>query len=178
VTYVLFCTVQQGQLNPGIELTSTENATVTNAATIWYNGHIGQTGVSDDADTSVFTVAPNYAGALIGSGTTGAPLQPEFGNVDFKAYNLNIENRAVRFCSAPTGMIVLTNRLILLHLRMYRQTTLFHKLLQRIFRMQMLAFMDALLPAFRTHGTQAAMAVPTSLIASSSAKPTVCILFF
>jgi hypothetical protein len=50
---------------------------------------------NDDADTPVLTVAPNRAGALIGSGPTGAPLQPEFGNIDFRAYNIDFENRAV-----------------------------------------------------------------------------------
>jgi hypothetical protein len=63
----------------------------------------------------VLTVAPDDAGALIvclsqsstfydedcidmtaqGAGPTGAPLQPLFGNVDFKAYNIDFQNRAV-----------------------------------------------------------------------------------
>ncbi|KAK7048001.1 carbohydrate esterase family 8 protein [Favolaschia claudopus] len=51
----------------------------------------------DDATSAVLTVAPNLAGALIGAGPTGAPLQPEFGNVDFKAYNLDFQNRAANF---------------------------------------------------------------------------------
>lgn len=51
----------------------------------------------DDADTAVLTVSPNRAGALIGAGPTGAPSQPEFGNVDFKAYNIDFENRAADF---------------------------------------------------------------------------------
>lgn len=49
----------------------------------------------DDAASAVLTVAPNGAGALIGAGTDGAPLQPVFGNVDFKAYNIDFQNRAV-----------------------------------------------------------------------------------
>ena len=49
----------------------------------------------DNAETVVFTVAPNRAAALIGSGPKGAPLQPVFGNEDFRAYNLDIQNRAV-----------------------------------------------------------------------------------
>ncbi|KAJ3900487.1 carbohydrate esterase family 8 protein [Lentinula edodes] len=48
----------------------------------------------DDAATAVLTVAPNGAAALIGAGTTGAPAQGAFGNVDFKMYNVDIQNRA------------------------------------------------------------------------------------
>jgi hypothetical protein len=65
---------------------------------IWDDQYIGKEPGLDDAQTAVFTVAPNFAAALIGAGPTGAPLQPVFGNVDFKAYNLAIENRAVRAC--------------------------------------------------------------------------------
>ncbi|KAJ3876017.1 hypothetical protein F5051DRAFT_430114 [Lentinula edodes] len=42
----------------------------------------------DDAATAVLTIAPNGAVALISAGTTGAPTQGAFGNVDFKMYNL------------------------------------------------------------------------------------------
>ncbi|KAJ3751545.1 pectin lyase-like protein [Lentinula detonsa] len=48
----------------------------------------------DDAASAVLTVAPNGAAALIGAGTTGAPPQDAFGNVDFKMYNVDIQNRA------------------------------------------------------------------------------------
>ncbi|KAJ6451596.1 carbohydrate esterase family 8 protein [Mycena sanguinolenta] len=51
----------------------------------------------DDDTTAVLTVAPNAAGALIGAGTDGAPLQPHFGNTDFKAYNIDFQNRAANF---------------------------------------------------------------------------------
>jgi pectin methylesterase-like acyl-CoA thioesterase len=67
---------------------------------IWDNKYIGQRPVMDDADTATFIVAPNYNGSLIGAGPTGAPLQPVFGNVDFKAYNLAIENRAANYAIA------------------------------------------------------------------------------
>lgn len=67
---------------------------------IWDNKYIGQRPGMDDADTATLLVAPNYNGSLIGAGTTGAPLQPEFGNVDFKAYNLAIENRAANYAIA------------------------------------------------------------------------------
>jgi hypothetical protein len=52
-------------------------------------------------------VAPSWKAALIGSGPTGAPLQPQFGSPDFKAYNMNFSNLVVRaLCSY--GLIRLT----------------------------------------------------------------------
>jgi len=51
----------------------------------------------DDAQSSVLLVAPSFNASLIGAGTNGAPLQPLFGNVDFKAYNIDFENRAANF---------------------------------------------------------------------------------
>jgi hypothetical protein len=54
----------------------------------------------DDADTPTLVVAPSWKAALIGSGPTGAPLQPQFGSPDFKAYNMNFSNLVVRaLCS-------------------------------------------------------------------------------
>ena len=61
--------------------------------TIW-NDIFVHTGM-DDAQSSVLLVAPSFNASLIGAGPTGAPLQPLFGNADFKAYNINFENRAV-----------------------------------------------------------------------------------
>lgn len=49
----------------------------------------------DDAQSAVLLVAPSFDAALIGAGTDGAPLQPLFGSMDFKAYNIGFENRAV-----------------------------------------------------------------------------------
>ncbi|KAJ7637533.1 pectin lyase-like protein [Mycena polygramma] len=66
-----------------------------NLVQIW-NTNFVATG-QDDASSAVLTVAPNLAGALIGAGPTGAPLQPDFGNIDFKAYNIDFQNRAANF---------------------------------------------------------------------------------
>ncbi|KAJ7205990.1 carbohydrate esterase family 8 protein [Mycena pura] len=66
-----------------------------NLVQIW-NTNFVMTG-QDDATSAVLTVAPNGAGALIGAGPTGAPLQPDFGNTDFKAYNIDFQNRAANF---------------------------------------------------------------------------------
>lgn len=51
----------------------------------------------DDAQSAVLLVAPSFNASLIGAGPTGAPLQQEFGSVDFRAYNVDFENRAVSF---------------------------------------------------------------------------------
>ncbi|KAG8744041.1 hypothetical protein FRC10_010930 [Ceratobasidium sp. 414] len=51
----------------------------------------------DDAVTPVLVVAPSFNASLIGSGPTGAPLQPLSGSVDFKAYNLNVSNLAANY---------------------------------------------------------------------------------
>ncbi|KAF8955293.1 pectin lyase-like protein [Flammula alnicola] len=66
-----------------------------NLVKIWNNQFV-QTGM-DDAQSSVLLVASSFNASLIGAGPTGAPLQPLFGNVDFKAYNIDFENRAANF---------------------------------------------------------------------------------
>ncbi|KAF8891513.1 pectin lyase fold/virulence factor [Mucidula mucida] len=71
------------------------NGSALNLVEVWDTQYV-QTGM-DDADSAVLTVAPSRAGALIGAGPTGAPLQPEFGNVDFKAYNINFANKAANY---------------------------------------------------------------------------------
>lgn len=86
----------QGQL-PAAALSSITlpfaNASNPNLVQIWNNKFV-VTGM-DDADSAVLSVAPSRDGALIGAGPTGAPLQPLFGNIDFKAYNIDFQNRAV-----------------------------------------------------------------------------------
>ncbi|CAO3669061.1 unnamed protein product [Umbelopsis vinacea] len=70
-----------------------------NLVTIWNSSAIPMlpTG-ADDADTVTFTVAPSRAAALIGAGFYGAPIvNNTFGSSDFKAYNLNVENRYANY---------------------------------------------------------------------------------
>jgi pectin methylesterase-like acyl-CoA thioesterase len=70
-----------------------------NLVTIWNSSAIPMlpTG-ADDADTVTFTVAPSRAAALIGAGFYGAPIvNNTFGSPDFKAYNLNVENRYANY---------------------------------------------------------------------------------
>jgi hypothetical protein len=64
-----------------------------NLVQVWDNKFV-QTGM-DDAESAVLLVAPSFNASLIGAGPTGAPLQPLFGNTNFKAYNIDFQNRAV-----------------------------------------------------------------------------------
>lgn len=82
----------KGQLNSNV-LSKASNDSTRNLVQVWNNVFV-QTGM-DDAQSSVLLVAPSFNASLIGAGTNGAPLQPLFGNVDFKAYNIDFENRAV-----------------------------------------------------------------------------------
>lgn len=82
----------QGQLN-GAALAPSSNASSRNLVKIWNNVFVAN-GI-DDAQSAVLTVAPSFNASLIGAGPTGAPLQPLFGNTDFKAYNIDFQNRAV-----------------------------------------------------------------------------------
>ncbi|TCD59888.1 hypothetical protein EIP91_011255 [Steccherinum ochraceum] len=82
-----------GQLSTRTAFDPAGNATTRNLVQIWDNKfvHDGQ----DDALSPTLVVAPSWNASLIGAGPTGAPLQPLFGNVDFKAYNIDFQNRAV-----------------------------------------------------------------------------------
>ncbi|KAI0770383.1 pectin lyase-like protein [Fomes fomentarius] len=84
-----------GQLDPATAFDPAGNASTRNLVHIWDNKFV-QTGM-DDAQSAVLLVAPSFNASLIGAGPTGAPLQPLFGNVDFKAYNIDFENRAANF---------------------------------------------------------------------------------
>jgi len=70
-------------------------ANSSNLVQIW-NNLFTQSG-EDDALSSVLVVAPSLNASLIGAGPTGAPLQPLFGNTDFRAYNIDFQNRAANF---------------------------------------------------------------------------------
>ncbi|EIW81104.1 carbohydrate esterase family 8 protein [Coniophora puteana RWD-64-598 SS2] len=86
-----------GQLNPDTAFLTTANATSRNLVHIWYNVYANNTLGMDDAASAVLTVAPNYAGALIGAGTWGPPYQSDFGNTDFRMYNIDVSNRAANY---------------------------------------------------------------------------------
>ncbi|RPD56135.1 pectin lyase-like protein [Lentinus tigrinus ALCF2SS1-7] len=84
-----------GQLDPKTAFDPAGNASTRNLVHIWNNQFV-QTGM-DDPQSAVLLVAPSFNASLIGAGPTGAPLQPLFGNLDFKAYNIDFENRAANF---------------------------------------------------------------------------------
>ncbi|KAJ8496935.1 hypothetical protein ONZ51_g829 [Trametes cubensis] len=84
-----------GQLDSRTAFDPAGNASTRNLVHIWDNKFV-QVGM-DDAQSAVLLVAPSFNASLIGAGPTGAPLQPLFGNVDFKAYNIDFENRAANF---------------------------------------------------------------------------------
>jgi hypothetical protein len=139
-----------------------------NLVKIWNNQFV-QTGF-DDATSAVLLVAPSFNASLIGAGPTGAPLQPLFGNVDFKAYNIDFENRAVSF------VIPLSKRLYSLHHK--RQTFRSLKRLSQIYPMQTRHFTGVPLQASKTPGIPAEMAAPTSLTVSYMDRPIVRTPFF
>ncbi|KAG8758734.1 hypothetical protein FRC12_009932 [Ceratobasidium sp. 428] len=63
-----------------------------------------QTASQDNADTQVLTVAPNKYSVWTGKGFYGdtpEPVPNEWGCTDFKAYNINFENRAANKSVGP-----------------------------------------------------------------------------
>ncbi|KAJ7472987.1 carbohydrate esterase family 8 protein [Mycena galericulata] len=77
-----------------------------NSVQIW-NTQFVMTG-EDDASSAVLTVAPNLADSHIGAGTDGASLQPDFANIDFKAYNIDFQNRAANFAISQALVTVIS----------------------------------------------------------------------
>ncbi|EPQ54795.1 pectin lyase-like protein [Gloeophyllum trabeum ATCC 11539] len=86
-----------GQLNGATAFDPAGNASTRNLVQIWNNGWVVTQGVEDDAQSAVLVVSPSFNASLIGAGPTGAPLQPLFGNVDFKAYNIDFQNLAANY---------------------------------------------------------------------------------
>ncbi|KAK7031523.1 pectin lyase-like protein [Favolaschia claudopus] len=65
--------------------------------TIYINQTTQNASTEDNADSAVLTVAPNKYAAWTGAGYYGGtpvPIPNDFGCTDFKAYNVNFENRA------------------------------------------------------------------------------------
>ena len=133
---------------------------------IWNNQFVA-TG-EDDAQSSVLLVAPSFNASLIGAGPTGAPLQPLSGSSDFKAYNIDFENRAV-IHTDDVGIQVANRHPHPLN----RPITLSRRLSLPISRMQMPRSTAVPWQVTKTLGTPGATRVHTSWIALSSARPTV-----
>ncbi|KAL1746841.1 carbohydrate esterase family 8 protein [Schizophyllum fasciatum] len=93
-----------GQLPPSITSAAgafaNASASPLNLVRIWSDTYVSSP-TMDDADTAVLTIAPSRDAALIGSGPTGAPLQPFLGSASFRAYNIDVENRGADYAIAP-----------------------------------------------------------------------------
>jgi pectin methylesterase-like acyl-CoA thioesterase len=76
-----------------------------NTVTIhWDSANGANSGLTDNAYTSILTVAPNLNASLTGSGITGFPV-PEgtpFGNEDFRAYNIDFRNDFAPRAAGPS----------------------------------------------------------------------------
>lgn len=71
---------------------------------IWRNATgAGVNSTLDNAYTSTLTVAPTFNSSLTGSGPTGnsVPADTPFGNIDFRAYNLNFINDYKNYATGP-----------------------------------------------------------------------------
>jgi len=72
---------------------------------LWHQATgIPETGTLDNAFTSVLTVAPTLNASLTGAGPTGYAVPPgtPFGDVDFRAYNLNFVNDYEPYSAGPS----------------------------------------------------------------------------
>jgi pectin methylesterase-like acyl-CoA thioesterase len=74
--------------------TSTAAADYANQVTVYWSSANTNALFTDNAFTSVLTVAPNLNASLTGSGPTGfaVPSNTPFGNTDFRAYNIDFVN--------------------------------------------------------------------------------------
>lgn len=76
-----------------------------NAVTVsWASANGAGSGLTDNAYTSVLTVAPNLNASLTGSGNTGFPMPAStpFGNTDFRVYNIDFRNVAANQSAGPS----------------------------------------------------------------------------
>ena len=80
------CTIVQGQLDPATAFISGGNASQRNIVNIWNHQYV-ENDVTD-GQTATLTVYPSEASAD--------------GNVNFKFYNINFENRAVSLPPSST----------------------------------------------------------------------------
>ncbi|KAF1959931.1 putative pectin methylesterase [Byssothecium circinans] len=75
-----------------------------NTVTVTISAATGGPNTTDNAFTSVLTIAPTLNASLTGSGPTGFPVPDStpFGNVDFRAYNVDFENRFANHSAGPS----------------------------------------------------------------------------
>ncbi len=86
--------------------TSFPNNQSQNAVNVFWSAATGgaTNSTRDNAYTSTLTVAPTLNSSLTGSGPTGntVPANTPFGNVDFRAYNLNFVNDYRDYSAGPS----------------------------------------------------------------------------
>jgi hypothetical protein len=84
--------------------TKTPNEQSDNTVTVHWASANSKSRYTDNAFTSVLTVAPNLAASLTGSGPTGytVPADTPFGNIDFRAYNIDFRNVYSEFSDGPS----------------------------------------------------------------------------
>ncbi|KAI9462267.1 carbohydrate esterase family 8 protein [Boletus coccyginus] len=83
-----------GQLDPDTAFIRDGNATQRNLVHIWNNLYAGTTGLTDD-ETATLILSPS--------------LGHHFGNVDFRAYNIDFENRAANYAIAQALVTSITS---------------------------------------------------------------------
>lgn len=72
---------------------------------VWHNATgTATTGSYDNAYTSTLTIAPTFNSSTTGSGPTGNPVPADtpFGNLDFRAYNVNFTNDYLPYSAGPS----------------------------------------------------------------------------
>ncbi len=91
--------------------TSSPNAQESNTVTVYWAAANANGKFTDNAFTSVLTVAPTLEASLTGSGPTGYPVPPDtpFGCIDFRVYNIDFRNVATEFSAGPS-LAVSVNR--------------------------------------------------------------------
>lgn len=74
--------------------TNTANEQSDNTVTVYWASANANSRYTDNAFTSVLTVAPNLNASLTGSGPTGFPVPDDtpFGCTDFRVYNIDFRN--------------------------------------------------------------------------------------
>jgi hypothetical protein len=84
--------------------TSTPNAQESNTVTVYWAAANANSKFTDNAFTSVLTVAPTLEASLTGSGPTGYPVPDDtpFGCIDFRVYNIDFRNVATEFSAGPS----------------------------------------------------------------------------
>ncbi|KAI1877322.1 hypothetical protein JX265_003330 [Neoarthrinium moseri] len=71
---------------------------------LWASANTDNTGkITDNAITTVLTIAPTWNASLTGSGPTGFPVPDgtPFGNNDFRAYNIDFRNIYSQYSAGP-----------------------------------------------------------------------------